>query len=151
MTSRRTRLLQATPETIWEVLADGWLFPLWVVGATRMRQVDRDWPAPGAQLHHSVGIWPALLDDTTTVVESSPGVHLVLSARVRPFGEAVVSIGLEPVGAGTKVVMEEDVARGPGVLVPTVLRSSVLDWRNVESLRRLAFLAERRPSEVAHG
>ena len=141
--------MQAPPETVWEVLADGWLFPLWVVGASRMRHVDQDWPAPGAQLHHSVGVWPALLDDTTTVVENAPGVRLVLTARVRPLGEALVTITLEPVAAGTQVVMEEDVARGPGVLVPSVLRSPVLDWRNVETLRRLAFLAERRPADAA--
>ncbi len=42
--------------------------------------------------------------------------------------------------------MEEDVASGPGVLVPAPLRSPALDWRNVEALRRLAYLVERRPS-----
>jgi uncharacterized protein YndB with AHSA1/START domain len=145
MTSRRTRLVQATPETVWEVLADGWLYPLWVVGASRMREVDHDWPAPAARIHHSVGAWPMLLDDETQVLESTPGAHLVLRARVRPFGEAVVSLTLEPVGARTRVVMEEDVAGGPGRLLPSVLRSPAIDWRNVESLRRLAYLVERRP------
>jgi uncharacterized protein YndB with AHSA1/START domain len=145
MTSRRTRVVKAPPETVWEVLADGWLFPLWVVGASRMREVDAHWPAPGSRLHHSVGVWPALLNDETEVVESTPGAHLVLRAKVRPLGEAVVSVTLEPVGAETRIVMEEDVAGGPGRLVPDAVRSRAIDWRNVESLRRLAYVVERRP------
>jgi len=28
-----TRRIKATPEQVWDVLADGWLYPLWVVGA----------------------------------------------------------------------------------------------------------------------
>src|SRR6478752_3157184 len=73
MSSRRHRHLQAAPETVWEVLSDGWLFPVWVVGASRMREVDDHWPEPGARLHHSVGAWPVLLDDETEVLESVPG------------------------------------------------------------------------------
>ena len=57
--------MTVSPEKVWEVLADGWLYPVWVVGASRMREVDDHWPAEGAKLHHSVGTWPALLDDTT--------------------------------------------------------------------------------------
>ena len=28
------------PSAVWAVLADGWLYPVWVVGAARMREVD---------------------------------------------------------------------------------------------------------------
>jgi uncharacterized protein YndB with AHSA1/START domain len=151
MSSRRTRLVTATPATVWEVLSDGWLYPLWVVGASRMREVDDDWPAPGSRIHHSVGAWPLLLDDETEVVESTPGFRLVLRAKVRPFGEAIVTVSLEPVGADTRIVLEEDVVRGPGVLVPSPVRSPALDWRNVEALRRLAYLVERRPTRQPVG
>lgn len=146
MSSRRTRVVTATPDTVWEVLSDGWLYPLWVVGASRIREVDDHWPAPGARIHHSVGVWPLLLDDETVVRASTPGVHLELCAKVRPLGEALVRISLEPVGADTRIVMEEDVAKGPGKLLPDALLSPGLDWRNVEALRRLAYLVERRPS-----
>ena len=140
------RVIKTTPQRVWDVLADGWLYPLWVVGASRMRDVDDDWPAVGARIHHSVGVWPLLLDDVTEVVDSTPGVRLQLRARVRPFGEAIVTVTLEPVGADTRIVMEEDVVRGPGVLLPAPVRSPALDWRNVEALRRLAYLVERRPT-----
>lgn len=142
--STNKRLVHATPDQVWSVLADGWLYPLWVVGASRMREVDAEWPEPGAQLHHSVGTWPLLIDDTTEVVESNPGTTLTLRARAWPSGEAGVTLHLRPNGTGTEVVIEEDAERGPATLVPKVLRDPPLRWRNVETLRRLAYLAERR-------
>ena len=142
--STNKRLVQATPDQVWSVLADGWLYPLWVVGASRLREVDAEWPEPGARLHHSVGTWPLLIDDTTEVVESNPGATLTLRARAWPSGEAGVTLHLRPNGTGTEVVIEEDAESGPATLVPKVLRDPPLRWRNVETLRRLAYLAERR-------
>lgn len=46
--SENTRLVHATPQGVWDVLSDDWLYPLWVVGASRMREVDDVWPATGA-------------------------------------------------------------------------------------------------------
>jgi hypothetical protein len=142
--STNTRFIDATPDQVWSILADGWLYPLWVVGASRMRDVDDHWPEPGAQLHHSVGTWPVLLDDTTEVLDSLPGTRLTLRARAWPSGEAGVTLQLRPNGTGTEVVIEEDAESGPATLVPKVLRDPPLRWRNVETLRRLAYLAERR-------
>jgi uncharacterized protein YndB with AHSA1/START domain len=139
-----TRRVRATPEQVWDVLADGWLYPLWVVGASRMREVDDSWPAVGAKLYHSVGSWPLLIDDTTEVVHVVPGSLLRLHARARPTGTAEVTLRLEAVGAETDVVIEEDAISGPGRLVPKVLRTPPLTWRNVEALRRLAYVVERR-------
>jgi uncharacterized protein YndB with AHSA1/START domain len=142
--TRTTRTIDATPDQVWDVLADGWLFPLWVVGATRMRAVDDAWPEPGAKLHHSVGVWPLVLNDDTEVVDSVPGHRLDLRAKGWPIGEAAVSITLEPEGVQTRAVIVEDVVEGPGTLVPKPARGPMIAWRNVESLRRLAFLAEGR-------
>lgn len=139
-----SRIVQAPPEKVWEVLCDGWLYPLWVVGASRMREVDDHWPAVGARLHHSVGSWPLLLDDDTEVMESTPGTMLRLRARAWPTGEAGVTLHLRPSGSGTEVVLEEDAVAGPGRLVPKPLRDAGLKWRNVEALKRLAYLVERR-------
>ena len=142
--STTTRTVSATPEQVWEVLADGWLYPLFVVGASRMRDVDESWPAVGARLHHSVGTWPLLIDDTTEVLEVEEGRRLLLKARGWPAGEAHVDISLRPDGDATLVTMEEDATAGPGVLVPKPLRDAQLHWRNVEALRRLAFVVEGR-------
>lgn len=142
--STNERTVQATRDDVWDVLADGWLYPLWVVGATRMREVDAHWPEVGAKLHHSVGSWPLVLDDETEVLEVTPGSSLKLRARARPSGDAHVSIRLEQVGAETRVVIEEDAVAGPALLVPKPVRELGIGWRNTEALRRLAYLAERR-------
>lgn len=142
--AKNERTIEASPQQVWDVLADGWLYPLWVVGASRMRQVDDHWPEQGSRLHHSVGAWPLLVDDDTEVVEVEPGVRLVLHARAWPTGTAAVTLRLEPVGAHTRVIIEEDAHHGPGRLVPKPLRQPPLTWRNVETLRRLAYVVEGR-------
>lgn len=139
-----TRTIHATPEKVWEVLSDGWLYPLWVVGATRMRDVDDHWPEVGAQLHHSAGVWPAVVDDTTEVLAVTPGSMLRLRARGWPAGEAEVVLTLTAQGADTEVAIAEDAVTGPGKLVPAFLRQPVIHVRNVEALQRLAAVAEGR-------
>ena len=142
--STTSRPVTATPEQVWEVLSDGWLYPLFVVGASRMRAVDDTWPAVGSRLHHSVGSWPLLLDDTTEVLEVEEGRRLLLLARGWPAGQAHVDISLQPSGETTVVTMTEDATAGPGLLVPKPLRDAQLHLRNVEALRRLAMLVEGR-------
>ena len=145
-----TRVIQAPPTAVWDVLADGWLYPLWVVGASRMREVASTWPETGSTLHHSIGAWPLLIDDTTEVTQSRPHEYLALRGRGWPVGEVDIEIRLRPSGAGTEVVIEEDAAAGPGVLVPEPVRGLTFRWRNVETLRRLAYVAERRASPSTH-
>jgi len=142
--SENTRIVAATPDQVWRVLADGWLYPLWVVGATRMRDVDEHWPAVGAKLHHSVGVWPLTLDDTTSVLEATPPSLLRMRARAWPGGEAEVEVQVEPAEGGTRITIREDAVKGPGVLVPAPVRHLQLTWRNAEALQRLAYLVERR-------
>ena len=105
--STTSRPVSATPEQVWEVLSDGWLYPLWVVGASRMRDVDQGWPAVGTKLHHSVGTWPLLIDDTTEVLEKEEQRRLLLLARGWPAGQAHVEITLEPRGTDTVVTITE--------------------------------------------
>ena len=142
--STTTRPVSATPAQVWEVLADGWLYPLFVVGAARMRDVDESWPSVGARLHHSVGCWPLMIDDTTEVLEVEEGKRILLLARGWPAGQAHVDISLQPSGDITVVTITEDATAGPGLLVPKPLRDVQLHWRNVEALRRLAFVVEGR-------
>ena len=138
------RVVAARPEDVWAVLADGWLYPVFVVGAARMRAVDDTWPAPGARLHHSVGTWPLVLDDTTSVTACEPGRRLELTARGWPAGRARVTVDLAPHPGGTRVTMTEDASAGPGLVVPGPVRRALVDRRNTETLQRLAWLAEGR-------
>lgn len=142
--STTSRQVDATLDRVWSVLADGWLYPLFVVGASRMRDVDEGWPAVGTRLHHSVGSWPLLIDDTTEVLEVEERSRLVLQARGWPAGEARVEFVLEPTGDATLVTIHEDATAGPGLLVPKPLRDVQLRLRNEESLQRLAYVVEGR-------
>jgi uncharacterized protein YndB with AHSA1/START domain len=142
--STTSRPVAATPEQVWEVLSDGWLYPLFVVGASRMRAVDDSWPAVGSRLHHSVGTWPLMIDDTTEVLDVDEGRRLLLLARGWPAGQAHVDISLQPSGDTTVVTITEDATAGPGTLIPKPLRDAQLHLRNVEALRRLAFVVEGR-------
>jgi hypothetical protein len=139
-----TRQVQASTDRVWAVLEDGWTYPSWVVGASRMRAVDAAWPAPGSRLHHSAGVWPAVVNDETLVLDCDRGRRLRLQAKGWPAGEATVEVRLEPQGTGTLVTMAEDVTRGPGRLVPQFVRQPAIALRNTETLRRLAYIAEGR-------
>jgi uncharacterized protein YndB with AHSA1/START domain len=144
------RRFKCSPEQVFAVLNDGWTYPLWVVGASRMRDVDDGWPAPGTRLHHSFGVWPALIDDTTEVLELEPGKRLVLEARGWPIGKARVEITVEANGDGSSLVrITEDATGGPVQLVPEQVRLATIDFRNRETLRRLSYIAEGRASNQA--
>jgi hypothetical protein len=80
---------------------------VWVVGASRMRDVDDGWPAPGTKLHHSFGVWPLVLDDTTEALEIEPGQRLVLEARGWPVGKARVEIAVDADADGSLVSIAE--------------------------------------------
>lgn len=140
--SRNVRKMQCPPEAVFRVLADGWVYPGWVVGASRMRDVDAAWPLPGARLHHSVGVWPALLDDTTSSVTWDPPHQMVMTARGWPLGEARVTIDVKPSGDGCLVRIQEEAVSGPAAMIPHALTDLLLQWRNAETLHRLAYLAE---------
>lgn len=111
--------------------------------------VDADWPAPGSCIHHSVGVWPGLVDDHTRVLASDPERSLTLCARAWPMGEAEVQVTLTPSGEQTEVAIHEDIVSGPGVLVPGLVRQPALMWRNSETLRRLRLLVEGRAGRTA--
>ena len=65
-----SRVFSSPAKDVWKVIADGWLYSGWVVGATRIRAVDAHWPEAGSRLHHSVGVWPLVIDDTSRVSAS---------------------------------------------------------------------------------
>ncbi|MCM3779741.1 SRPBCC family protein [Microbacterium hydrocarbonoxydans] len=140
--AKNVRTLDCRPEDVFDVLADGWLYPAWVVGASRMRDVDETWPQPGAELHHSVGVWPALLDDATVVEEWDPPRRMVMRAKGWPIGEARVTLRVRSYDGGCMVRIDEEPVNGPATLLPGLVTTPMLRWRNSETLHRLAYLAE---------
>ena len=137
------RLMKVGPERVFEVLADAGTYADWVVGAHQVRDADPAWPAVGSRLHHKVGAGPFKLNDHTEVILCEPVQTLVLHARARPLGTAIVKMVLEPrKGNNTYVTMTETA----GDVLSRIGINPLTDWllhlRNVESLRRLARIAE---------
>ncbi|SES48705.1 SRPBCC family protein [Actinokineospora terrae] len=130
-----------TAARVWDVIADGWTYATWVVGASHIRSVDPGWPEPGTRIHHSVGLWPLVIQDVTEVVAVDPGRSIDLEARVWPAGTAHVRLELLEQGDSTTVTMTEHPRRGPLALTPRVLVNAVLVPRNRETLSRLSDLA----------
>jgi hypothetical protein len=139
--ARVTRRFDCPPDAVFDVLADGWLFVAWVVGAARCRSVDASWPAEGAVIHHSFGVWPVLTNDTTSSLEWDRGRRAVFQARGWPLGEARVALDVRPSGDGCVVRITEYPERGPGRAIRWAIEPFLL-IRNIETLRRLRDLAE---------
>ncbi len=139
--SENERLIETTVDDVFAVLTDGWSYASWVVGASHIRDVDAGWPEPGHSIHHSVGAWPLLINDTTTVEEYEPLRYLRLKVRAWPTGEGTVEFEATDENGRCRLVMRERPAKGPATLIPKALIDPVLHARNAETLDRLAVLA----------
>jgi hypothetical protein len=144
------RVLDASADDVFAVLADGWTYSDWVVGTAHIRDVDATWPEPGSELHHKVGPWPVSVRDSTTVLECEPGRMLLTKVRLWPLGQGEVRFTLVPVGPQrTRVTMAETFTGGPLRWVHTKLNDLVVHWRNAEALRRVEDLARSRAVDGA--
>jgi uncharacterized protein YndB with AHSA1/START domain len=126
---------------VFEILADPDRYAEWVVGASRVRDADSTWPAPGARLHHSVGADPLTVDDSTEVLECEEPDRLVLLAHIGPLGSFRVELLLRDDGEATHVTMLEHPVEGISKLGGPAT-SAVIKLRNALSLDRLKELAE---------
>jgi uncharacterized protein YndB with AHSA1/START domain len=135
-------LIEAPPERVFEVLSDPQTYADWVVGSSEIRDADASWPAIGSRFHHSVGVWPLKVKDSTEVIGLDRPTGLKLHARARPLGTACVELVLAEDPAGTHVTMHETA----GDLLSRVGINPLTEWlvhlRNVEALRRLKRIAE---------
>jgi polyketide cyclase/dehydrase/lipid transport protein len=136
------QVIPASAQQIFAVLADGWSYAGWVVGASHIRDVDPDWPAVGTRLHHSSGPWPLQIKDITVVRAVEQDRKLELEARLWVFGRVRITLILTPMsGQSTRVVMEETAIGGPAKILPHPVQALLLKPRNAEALARLADMA----------
>jgi hypothetical protein len=142
--SQNERLIHASVQDVFAVLTDGWSYASWVVGASRIRDVEAGWPQPGRSIQHSVGVWPLLINDATTVELYEPLRFLRLKVRAWPTGEGIVEFEANDKDNECHLVMRERTAKGPAALIPAAMIDPVLHLRNAETLQRLALLAEGR-------
>jgi uncharacterized protein YndB with AHSA1/START domain len=138
-----SRRIAGSPAAVFAVLADGWWYASWVVGASHVRAVEAAWPAVGSRLHHASGTWPITVEDETRVELVEPGERLVMLAKGAGLGAARVELILAADGAGTRITMIEEPVGGPGRWLHSPLSEALLHRRNTETLARLAALVER--------
>jgi uncharacterized protein YndB with AHSA1/START domain len=128
--------LPAPPDVVYEVLSDPTTYPDWLVGADHMRAVDDDFPAPGAEFHHSVGPGePLTVDDRTEAIDAEPDRHLALDVHAGPF-EARVDFRLAPADCGRTTLRFSEQPVGWFAPLTPLLRPT-LHARNTASVARL--------------
>jgi hypothetical protein len=128
--SVNVRRFACTPEEVFTVL-----------GASRMRGADGHFPDPGSRLHHSIGVWPLVLNDETSVEVWDPPRRFQIEAKTRPVGTERVVIEVQPRGTGCVVRMEEEAISGIAARIPRAIADPILWVRNREALRRLEWVA----------
>jgi uncharacterized protein YndB with AHSA1/START domain len=136
--------VDAPPEVVWSVLAEPRTYDEWVVGASDIRAAEQEFPAPGATFHHSQGMGPVTIEDTTTSLAADRPHRLSLLVRVRPVMIGRVDFELVPEDGGTRVRMHETVVAGLLAPLHNPLLDLALKARNAETLRRLRRIAEER-------
>ncbi|TPG28286.1 SRPBCC family protein [Mycolicibacterium hodleri] len=143
-----TRETTASRQRVWDVLADGWTYSGWVVGNSRIRAVSPDWPAPGSRIAHSIGTWPAVIDDETVVESCVIGAELVLLAKVRPAAKARITMRLRDISGGCLIDMTEVAVSVPLRWIPDAVQLAGVAPRNRECTWRLAMIAERQDPDT---
>lgn len=134
--------IDAPPQRVWDVLADAPAYGEWVVGTKNIARADAEWPQPGSALEYELGVGPVSVGDHTVVVEADPPRRLVLRAELHRLGAAAIRLDLEPLGAGTRVTMDEEPVEGAVDTLHNPLSDAALTKRNDLALRRLKRLAE---------
>lgn len=135
--------IDAAPEDVFVVLSNPDCYPEWVVGASGVRDHDENFPEVGSRFHHKVGAWPLNVKDHTEVVEVDRPHRIVLKAKARPLGTAMIEIDLRESAGGTELTMEERPGdRITGLLTGNPVADTALRVRNAEALARLKRLIE---------
>ena len=142
------REIDAPPSEVFAILADPTTYPEWLVGASDIREVDANFPSPGAKFHHMVGVKPFVIPDSTEVIDVEPDRRLKLRVRTRPF--VVAEATFELVGNDDRcvVTLTEVPAFRPLADVVRPLVDPVLHARNHRSLARLDDYVSRRVAPV---
>jgi len=125
------------PAAIFSVLRDGWSYARWVVGTSKIREVDEAWPQPGARLHFRLGRGPLSKEDETRSMRLVDGSELELEAVGRPLGTARVDFRVDAVRDGSLVTIIEHPTKGPLATLHNPGFELLVYLRNVETLRRL--------------
>ena len=77
------RVLRASPEAVFAVLLDPYLYSHWVVGSKAIRKADMEWPAVGSAFYHRVGTGGFEIKDKTEVLQLEAPYRIELRTYAR--------------------------------------------------------------------
>lgn len=135
-------IIETPVSSVFAVLSDPRAYERFVVGNSRVRRFDPDWPDEGSEFHHSLGIRPFLIRDTSMSLGTDHRTFLVLLTRMGPLGATITSFVLSPHQGGTELAIREEPVWGPMALAWSKVVDSILDWRNRRLLVRLTDVAK---------
>ncbi|MEU0336709.1 SRPBCC family protein [Streptomyces sp. NPDC006193] len=138
----RHRLIEAGPETVWSVLADGSRYAQWVVGTESSCPLDGRWPQLDAAIRYHVRLGPWQLSNRTVVRRCREGSVLELEAHAGSLGTARIAIELRQWGRHCLVIVDEHPLQGAGGKLHNVGVEALLQLRHRSMLARLARLCE---------
>ncbi|MBQ1093906.1 SRPBCC family protein [Streptomyces sp. B93] len=138
----RHRLIEASPQQVWDVLAASDRYGEWVVGTAKSRPCRGNWPEVDAALTYEFRLGPATLTNETVVRRCEEGSALELEAIAGPLGTARIAIELRPWGEHCLVIVDEHPLRGTGGRLHNVAVEGLIQLRHRTMLARLAEICE---------
>ncbi|MFF9774357.1 SRPBCC family protein [Streptomyces sp. NPDC013978] len=138
----RHRLIKVSPQTVWDVLADGTRYAEWVVGTSASEPVRGQWPEVGSAIAYEIRVGPWRLSNETVVRYCDEGSELGLEARAGVLGTARISVELRPWGPYCLVIADEHPLQGVGGKLHNVGVEALIQVRHRTMLARLARLCE---------
>ncbi|MGW0841754.1 SRPBCC family protein [Streptomyces sp. NPDC002787] len=138
----RHRLIKASPQAVWAVLADGNRYAEWVVGTSDSEPVRGQWPQVDSAIGYEVRVGPVRLSNETVVRHCEEGSVLELEARAGALGTARISLELRPWGRHCLVIADEHPLQGVGGTLHNVGVEALIQLRHRAMLARLARVCE---------
>ncbi|WP_326667660.1 SRPBCC family protein [Streptomyces sp. NBC_01257] len=139
----RHRLIESPAGEVWAVLADGTRYGDWVVGTSRSRPADGEWPQVGSSIRYTIRFGPWSVAGRTVVRRcEAPGV-LELEVDSGWLGTARIALEVRPWGENALVTIDEHPLRGPAGKLHNTAVDALIQLRHRSMLARLADTVEK--------
>ena len=138
----RHRLIKASPDRVWAVLADGSRYAQWVVGTAASQPKDGEWPQESASISYQIRLGPFEVGNETVVRRCVEGSVLELEANAGPLGTARICIELRKWGEYCLVIVDEHPLQGTGGALHNLGFEALIQLRHRAMLARLAKTCE---------
>jgi mannose-6-phosphate isomerase-like protein (cupin superfamily) len=140
-TARTENFIAQPREDVWRLITDARRYPEWILGASDVRQVETDWPDPGAAVELRHGIRPLTVGGSYTVLRGAEPSELELHVQVHPLLETRKRFDLTATPDGTHVTLFEKAIGGVLPRISSPACTLVLEAAGALSLFQLRRLS----------